>query len=219
MKNLLYFFVVILFVSCNDANDPGVVNPDPELTMTVSPDTVTSGGFVTINVTTKFAVATTNNVGITKTSISWKDSVKITETTKIVVSAYNADGMSVKQEKTIIAIPKVIVVVPTRTDTLCSKPWQLKTKEAFGKDNNLLWSVDLTLDQKSDKYYFYKNENTKVFHQNGVQFGDCSWKWIGSNQIMIGDEITVYSLTDTSLVIYKPNGDGTEILKVTYWRE
>lgn len=220
-RNLLFAFVLsVMMTSCDWLGGGGSeIVPLPELTVTVSDDTVPSGGhYVTITVDTKFAVSTDNNKNMPH-STSWRDSIYVTETTMLIVSAYNIDGIFVKRERTITVLPPVVIIVPNRTDTLCSHAWNYEAFDVLDKDNNLLWFVDLTTDQKSNKYYFYKDGIAKVFHQNGVQFGDCSWKWIDTKTIMIGDQVYQYVLTDKYFFRYQKNNAGTEIYRDTYWRE
>lgn len=211
MKKILFFISMLLLVACNGVIDP-VVIPDPTLILSVSKDTVNPGDVVTISVIATNAIKTESNINAPSTT-QWSKDITVTEDLKISVSAFNAAGVKIEKSANITV---VVPYVPNRTDSIYSMVWSYSAYDNLDKDGNVVISWNLNEDQKTNKLYFYKDGNAKVFNKNGTQIGSFHWKWTGTNTILIGDQTYRYILDDTKFYRYQSSNDGTEIYRQTY---
>jgi hypothetical protein len=182
-----------------------VYNPVVEANAYALPESIPYAGTTTIywkseNVT----LVTINDVPVSSLSGSKTlDSVVKDTTLNFKFTTYNRQVIT---KSVSIEVAEPVIVVPTRTDTLCERYWMMVSSKIFSQGN--WYTVNLDEDRLTRKLYFYKNGFYEVFKKDGSTVGNGYWNFVGQDSIKIGGPTYGYQLTDTTFVCY--HGNETE---------
>jgi hypothetical protein len=191
--------------------------PKPILKVTVDNDTIGKGKTVNVFIESENAVGititgvTSGEVGPVNTNATFPTlngtftSWPILETTQFTFTATGIDG-------SITVAEPIVVIVPTRTDTICGRYW-MRTTDSKYLSEGIWYTPNLDEDQLSRKTYFYKNGLCEVFKKDGSVVGGAYWKWLEKDLFVLGDDTCKYILTDTSFTLIKRNGTIVNVYK------
>ena len=206
------FFLLFTINGCRIEDDliPIVVEPKPEPVVVKGnayalPESISYAGSTTLYwETNNVASATVNNIAIPINGSKLLEG--ITSDTTFVFN-FTGTNKEVKTDTVKIKVAPPIVVLPTRTDTLCSRYWMLVSSKIFYQNSWL--TVNLDEDRLTCKLYFHKNLFFEQFNKDGKLVSNGQWNWIGKDSILIGDQRYKYQLTDTTFV--RSERDETDI--------
>ncbi len=211
---LLISALVFIFIACDEpiiAPEPVVLMP--KVTLTVSPQgPVSPGDVVTVSCLAVNAGSTNNNIGA-PTSTEWSFPFKVNEALTVSVTALGEKGYTASDSK---KIEVLIPYVPTRTDSLLSTTGSVSAYDTVDKDGNLIRSMILNEDQKTDRLYYYSNGTGKSYNKDNVLVSSGTWKWVDANTFQDGDRFFRYVLVDNKFYVYHHNNDGSENYRYTY---
>lgn len=212
MKKLL----VILFLCCipwGCSKKGGLVEPPPIVPVKCTVEIV--GINATVVPSGKFTVVQGTDVAFSGASPNGLVSVTINESKSSVTGTSYSSSLSASSNLKIVITGKELVIVPTRTDTLCSsKKWFIKSLDVW-EDNK--WKEDFILPDERKKEYsiFYPNEKLEGFRADGTSKGFIIWKWVGVNGFILGDQSYTYLLTDKEFALFYEK-EGKKFRNI-YW--
>jgi len=194
--------------------------PKPILKVTVDNDTIRKGQTVNLLIESTNAVSI-NIKGVSSGNISENTppvttektldvlngtftSWLILETTQFTVTATGIDGS--------VAVASPIIIVPTRTDTICGRYWML-TKDSKYLSEGIWHFTNWTDDELTRKLYFYKNGTCEIIKKSGEPGGNAYWNWVNQDSIKIGGPTYEYKLTDTTFIRSERNGTIIDVYK------
>lgn len=222
MKKILVALLIGLtcvITSCDwfgdNGGDPIIIDPpkSPEFVQATAIPAVVEYNRST---TLKFKVLYADYVMVNNIKLMPEDSIKIpdlTSTTTINIIAFGKGGTFTSEAVTVTVLPAPVIptVIPNRTDSLYSMVWSLDSSGVRDNKGNIIFSDNLTTNQKTNKYYFYKDGKAEGYDKNGTMISNCTWEWTGKNTIRMGDQYYTYVLSGSRFNIYQSNNTGTEI--------
>lgn len=207
MKRLL-FFVWLLFMSLTGCElipgDPEIVL-DPNVTFTVSKDTVVSGEKFIVTVSMENVFSIENNFGILITTNGPYEVVATSNMTDLKITVKNVAGKTTTFSKNIIVLP----YISTALDSICSKPLMFEHKLYISIDNGSTWKSS-DLDVLYDMYVFKKNGDLSLYkspYSSTDTNGPGPWSIDLKSKTMRfgGNGDKRYVLTDKSLTVVFDN--------------
>lgn len=163
MLKRLLFFMGLLFLSLTGCElipgGPEIVL-DPNVTFTVSKDTLRSGEKFTIIVSMENVSSTENNFGVLITTSGQYEVVATSNMTELKITAKNVIGKSVTFSKNIT----VLTLYDMLIDSICSKPLFSKPIFYDSFDDGINWIENKFPDAfKDEVLFFHKNLKVDVY--------------------------------------------------------
>lgn len=192
--------------------DIAVGNPQaPTIKVTAPTDSIPYGDKAVLSWTKEGVISSITIDGITQTSDSFT-TLALYESKEYTIVAKGPGGS--ETQKIIVLVGKYI---PTRTDTICSRPMHYKSWELFDKNGNLLWSMILDEEDLGYSFYYFPNGDATRVKADGTLSGAGKWKW-GTlpNTIDLGGTISKYKLTDEYFITYLLFDNGNTQVQ-TFW--
>jgi hypothetical protein len=192
----------------------------PILKVTVDNDTIRKGQTVNMLIESTNAISihikgvTSGNISENTTPVTTEKTFDalngaftswlILETTQFTVTATGIDGS--------IAVSLPIIIVPTRTDTICEGYSMMIEQTISSKDGITI--VNLDKDRLTRKKYYRKDGTYEIFKENAELVGNGYWNLIAKDSIRIADlNFKIVALTDTTFILSIDNLRYGEIEK------
>ena len=202
-KNFVVLFLLIIILgSCKYdfvVPEPEPVKPDPvvEVNAYALPESISYAGTTTLYWTSKNVTSVTlNDIPVSVNGPKTLEALTVDTVFTLKFTGYNGQVIT---KSVSIAVAEPIIVLPTRTDTICGRYWMLTGGKTF---IDSVWNErKFDEDKLSRKWYFYKNGVWKLFNKDGVLIGEATCRITQDSVIIANDKAKIVSLTDTSLVL------------------
>jgi len=199
--------------------------PKPTLKVTVDIDTISKGETVNLLIESTNATGiqikgvTSGNISENTTPVTTEKTFNalngtftswpILETTQFTITATGIDGS--------FKVASPIIIVPTRTDTICGSYWMVISSKSFFDNEWVTWKLDE--DKLTRKEYYYKNGTYEVFKKNGEVVGNGYWNLVGQDSINISEWVYNILLTDTTMTFSSTYlSDGKIVTSIGVYR-